>query len=280
MRTKRPYPRIPAKGDNDEEFSFEEYEKLLEILLKAAQDEYRQIAYDLPGQQRTVLRNYQWLSTVILAAQCAMFASVVHHGQGFWLFPWSVYPSPFFYICASAATLCCVSVFILGLDTLRGRGFFPFPYQPTYKDLIILAHKEAHRVEPTGSLLGTMIKNLDDAISLHREAAKPTGPKLRAMSWGLLLSLLFTAFALLPNMEIITNQVEKEVIPMGNRPVPPLPTEAAKPLSYFLRESKGGNAGKHMLAGKDHAAEGLKLSDRKEDRFIAFGEHDDSFTEK
>ena len=54
-----------------------------------------------------------------------------------------------------------------------------------------------------------MVQDLQVAIDHQREKARPTGPKLRKMSWALLLSLLFTFLALLPNIILLAaNQAQ------------------------------------------------------------------------
>ena len=200
-------PQKPASDASDKPFDEEAYRKLLENILKAAQDEYKQVC-SLPGEQRVILRNYQWLATVIIAAQGAMFGHIVT-GQGFWPFPWHVVPTSMFYVWAVLAVVCSLAVFVLGLDTLRGRMETAFPYKRTYKDFMTIAHDEIRTARGVGSLYATMVQDLQIAIDHQREKVRPTGPKLRKMSWALLLSLLFTFLALLPNIILLAaNQAQ------------------------------------------------------------------------
>ena len=195
------------KPASDKAFDEEAYRKLLENVLKAAQEEYKQV-YSLPGEQRVILRNYQWLATVIVAAQGAMFGHIVT-GQGFWPFPWHTVPTFMFYVWAVLAVVCSLAVFVLGLDTLRGRKETAFPYKRTYMDLLTIAHDEVRTARGVGSLYATMVQDLQAAIDHQKEKARPTGPKLRKMSWTLLLSLLFTFLALLPNITLLAaNQAQ------------------------------------------------------------------------
>lgn len=194
-----------AEPVKESEFPVEEYNKMLDLVLKAAQDEYKQITYDTPANQRVILRNYQWLATVILAAQGALLSHVITGQQGFWPLPWQVTPTVMFYVWAVCAVLCCLIVFTLGLDTLRGRGITLFPYQRTYSDLLVIAHNEARKQEVPGCLRATMVRDLENAINNQRKKVKPVGPRLRIMSWGLLLALLFTIFSVIPNITFVAN---------------------------------------------------------------------------
>lgn len=224
----------------ESEFPADEYNKMLDLILKAAQDEYKQITYDTPANQRVILRNYQWLATVILAVQGALFGHVITGREGFWPFPWQVMPTVMFYVWAVFAVLCCLTVFTLGLDTLRGRGITLFPYQRTYSDLLVIAYNEARKQESLGCLRATMVRDLEAAISNQRKKAKPVGPRLRIMSWGLLLALLCTVFAVIPNIIFVANQAQKEVISMSDpKNTPESPLQAAKPPSPTGQGSSG-----------------------------------------
>lgn len=205
MRSNVTSEQPTAEPISEPEFPTDEYNKMLDLILKSAQDEYKQITYDAPANQRLILRNYQWLATVILAAQGALFGHVVNDQQGFWPLPWQVTPTPIFFVWAISAVLCCFIVFILGLDTLRGRGITLFPCQRTYSELLVIAYDEARKKNKPGCLRSTMVRDLEIAINNQREKAKPVGPRLRKMSWGLLFALLFTVLALIPNIMFITN---------------------------------------------------------------------------
>lgn len=216
-------------------FSQEKYEKMLELVLKTAQDEFKQVTYDLPNYQKNILRNYQWLSTVILAAECVLFLHVIDKDKGFWLLPWEVRPTLMFYTWAFLAALAALGVFVLGLDTLRGRGVTWCPTLRKYAELTQIAYEEANdemrEKTPPGTLRTTMINDLEIAIEDHRIKASSVGLKLRKMSWGLLLSLCFTGVALFPNITLDANQAQEEVSEMSEpkTPPPPPPSSVARP---------------------------------------------------
>lgn len=54
------------------------YRDSLAALLKAAQDEYKQITYDRRAMQHSILRNYLWLSTILFSVGCT---GVQPHGD-------------------------------------------------------------------------------------------------------------------------------------------------------------------------------------------------------
>lgn len=194
-----------SREEEENAFSSAEYDKMLDLILKAAQDEYKQVAYDLPNFQKVGLRNYLWLSTVILAAECVLFARVVNPEQGFWLFPWEVTAGGFFYWWATLALLCGVVVFVGGLDTMRGRGFSLCPVGRPYGEFMQMAYEEALGKRDQAEFRVNMINDLELAINDYRTKANSVGLKLRKMSYALLLSLLFTVFALLPNIPLAAN---------------------------------------------------------------------------
>lgn len=191
--------------EEENTYSSAEYDKMLDLILKAAQDEFKQVAYDLPNFQKVALRNYLWLSTVILAAECALFAHVVNPEQGFWMFPWDVTLTGFFYWWASLALLCGVVVFVGGLDTMRGRGYSLCPVGRPYSEFMQMAYEEATGKRDQAEFRVNMINDLEVAINDYRTKASSVGLKLRKMSYALLLSLLFTVFALLPNIPLAAN---------------------------------------------------------------------------
>lgn len=212
-------------------FSHEKYEKMLDLVLKAAQEEFKQVTYDIPREQKMLIRNYQWISTVVLAAESSLFVHVVFKDRGFWPFPWELYPSSMFYLWVVLAVVMALSVFILGVDTLRGRGVTLCPTLRTYSELSQIAYEEAddNMQEKTlpGTLRTTMINDLEIAINNHRKIASSVGKKLRVMSWGLLLSLCFTGCALFPTISLNAIPAQKEVIDMSDNKTPPPPPPAS-----------------------------------------------------
>lgn len=182
-----------------DEFLSEHYDKLLDHMLKMAQDEYKQITFDLPSYQKTALRNYLWISTVVMAAEVTLFSSVLGGSWLFGIFPWRAYPSCCFYLCCIAALGLSSTVFAFGVDVMRGEGkgeIYCLSRRP-YMEFANMAYEEACGKRTKFECKVNMINDLQDTIYAHRELANSMGLKLRKMSRGLLFSLLFTALALL-----------------------------------------------------------------------------------
>ena len=182
-----------------DEFLSEHYDKLLDHMLKMAQDEYKQITFDLPSYQKTVLRNYLWISTVVIAAEGTLFSAVVRGGWFFDILPWPPCLYFLFYLFYLVALACSVFVFVFGVNAMRGEGkgeMYCLSSRP-YMEFANMAYEEACGKRTRFECKVNMINDLQNAIYAHRETADKTGMKLRKMSYGLLFSLLFTVFALL-----------------------------------------------------------------------------------
>lgn len=194
----------PKKPDNL--FKRDDYGKALENILRAAQEDYKQITYERRARQQFILRTYLWLSTLILGVQIPIFSHVKISSVGFKVVPWDIQITPFFYFWAAVAIFASLASFVLGVDTMRGRGETLVPYQP-YKKLLDLAYKSASNTPENSSSdkeawCIEMIKSLTAAINNERLQASKVGKKLRGISYAILISVLFTMLALMPTFKI------------------------------------------------------------------------------
>lgn len=181
------------KDNHKPKFKKADYRALLDIILKAAQDEYKQITYDRHNAQHAILRNYLWLATLLISVEGALFSNIIR-GKNL---PWVMEPG-FFFICFSiAALLSSIAAFFLGIDTMRGRGKTFRQHQVSYENLIQMAYDGAELQKNDENVRLTMIRHLENAISIHSEACKAVGKKLRILSVLLLLSTLFSVLSVL-----------------------------------------------------------------------------------
>lgn len=167
------------------------YRDSLAALLKAAQDEYKQITYDRRAMQHSILRNYLWLSTILFSVGCTGVYQVAGHSGG----PWRLDANALFWLFSAASLLASFACFCLGIDTMRGRGIVFFPYQGTFEELLDMAYREASRELSSGRLALTMTRDLEEAINHHRATATTVGKKLRYIAWGLIFSSAMAALA-------------------------------------------------------------------------------------
>lgn len=180
-----------------EPYHHDTHKDLLKMILSAAQDEYKIMALEWRNRQTLIIRTYLWISVVAIAAQISLFLPVwaENHKK---MLPWELCPTVAFFIFVLLALLCSFYVFVLGVDTLRGRDGIRLPYEHTYSRMCDHSYKEATEVENSLSLYLLLIKNLETAINHQKEQNVIAGLKLRRMSCFLLIALFFTGCALLP----------------------------------------------------------------------------------
>ncbi len=177
----------------------EQYLEKLEVLLKAAQDEYKQITYDRRAVQHGILKNYMWLSTVLFGTQTAILFTVKAGDAAFL----ALVPTFWFLFLIALAIVISCATFIFAVDTLRGRGEVRFPYLATFDYYRQYVHREftgagrPDNGQPIAfhELYGLMINDLQYAIEGNRKTAGEIGIKLRRMAWLMIGSIAATIAA-------------------------------------------------------------------------------------
>ena len=171
----------------------ERHFKNLEIILAAAQDEFKLITYDRRAMQHAILRNYAWLSSILFGAQCMLLGQMP---QG---------EVVFLGVLVVAIIVNCVC-FGYCIDTMRGRGLYAFPYMGlVFKELIDMEEYQMNGEVPSYSdkphdaddMHRTMILRLQSSIDANRQVANVVGKKLRRLSVILMVALPLTAVAAL-----------------------------------------------------------------------------------
>lgn len=177
----------------------ERHLKNLELVIKAAQDEYKQVVYDRRFLQHSILRNYTWLSSIMFGAQCMLLQQVV---QGQPIFIW---------LLISAMILTCIC-FGLCIDTMRGRNICNFPYMDiTFRELMDMEEYQWNgEVPPYGDkphdaddMHRTMIIRLQESIDSNRKIANVTGIKLRCLSLILIIALPLTVLSTMGSLRYL-----------------------------------------------------------------------------
>ncbi len=174
----------------------EHYKKTLEFFLASARDEYKQCTIDWRNRQTGLNKTYLWIAITLIAAELHIFSPVWNNKQSPFLL-WHIEPSFWFYLFAALALLASFVVFMLGIDTLRGRDEIMRQFQENYSDLAIKCYNEVFENAPI-KLYSDMLNMIDTAIYMQRIQIKHIAYKLRAMSYLLILSVVFSFLAVVP----------------------------------------------------------------------------------
>lgn len=174
------------------------YRNALDSIQKAAMDEFNGITYTLKNFQYSTIKTYLWISTVVFAAELAFYADIASSsGSNLTAFIHLNVDiqTNIFKAFSVVSLLLSLGVFVLGVDTMRGRGA---TYRPcsSWEKLADMAfqdcdenYKSSHHIE--------LIHGINVAIAHHLEASSKIGVKLRIMSWGILASVTFAILTLL-----------------------------------------------------------------------------------
>jgi len=176
----------------NKQFDHAVYEKNLVILADHAQKEYKLVTQEVPAYQRSVLKTYLWLSSLLVAAEVATFKALIGKTINVtWL---QKDPSIFFYHISVASIFLGFAVFCFGIDTMRGRKPRVMPYG-SFMDLADKAYKEASGEKSRATTLTTVIKSLNDSIITQKDEIHKVGIKLRFMSFGINFSIVLGVLA-------------------------------------------------------------------------------------
>ncbi|CCO22211.1 hypothetical protein [Maridesulfovibrio hydrothermalis] len=185
------------------DFDKKQYQDGLTFIAQKGYDEYKIVAVDIPARQATYLRTYLWLSSLICAFQLNFYYRVISNSLDFTI---KLPLSGFEYGVACLSFACSGYVFILAVDTLRGRGLNKIPLGDL-KNLSEIAYDMA--TEHDYCLYPTIIQNIDSAIREHIEQIGKIGFRLRKMSIGIITSVLITiafiSILLLTKISLIIN---------------------------------------------------------------------------
>lgn len=176
-----------------EENRQKQYLDSLDTILKAAQEEYRQITFDRPNRQFAILRTYLWLGTVVFTGELTLFSAIVSPENSIFTLSINFYDQ--FYGYCILALVSSLIAFVMGVDALRGRGFLKTPCGIQYSAMAIAAMYEA-RYEQSGAFKTQWIEHLDDVILIHQKEAMRVGVRLRSISYLILFSVFFSLYGL------------------------------------------------------------------------------------
>lgn len=167
------------------DFDHDKYREALILITKTAYDEYKHVCMDIPRYQATLLRTYLWLSSLAVSLEAGVFYKAVS-GEIKWNGT-ACSAEIHFLLLAAAALIAGLAAFVLGVDSLRGRGKTSLPLGD-FTELATNAYEMASEPGST-KLYPTMITALDGEISRQTATTSRKGIKLRAMSRLILLSV-------------------------------------------------------------------------------------------
>lgn len=189
MSSKRQKQQVPTTSETQRMSYNSIYKASLESILRSALDEYNKITYDLKNFQHSTIKTYLWIATVVFAAELAFYADISGPKTLINFIGLHIdISSKFFKLLSSLSLVLSMAVFILGVDTMRGRKL---TMRPTACNWLLLSeiaykdcdenYKDEHRI--------SLIRDLDDAIINHLKESSIRGIKLRLMSLGILISV-------------------------------------------------------------------------------------------
>ena len=162
--------------------------KDLDLLLKTAQDEYRQIAYDTKNIQNATLRTYLWLTAAVMTAEAAFLWRLLFPEAGFPAFG----PRLAAGIFSSAGLAFAFIAFIREVGVLPGFDV-KSPLAGTYAEGIgdIEGWHEADGEGGRASAMfrKTLLGYLETAILELRPKCNERGHRLRRLSGAVRLSI-------------------------------------------------------------------------------------------
>ena len=198
MSKKSKKQRIKDTINNEIQYpeQIERYKKTLELLINSARDEYKQYTIDWRNRHSGLIKTYLWIAVTLIASELHIFSSIWNKKPSSFLL-WHIEPTFLFYFFAILALITSFFVFILGIDTLRGRGGITSQFTKKYSDFAIQHYEEVFENMPI-TLYSDMLVMIDIAIYEQRMQIKQTAYKLRIMSYTLLVSIIFSILATFP----------------------------------------------------------------------------------
>lgn len=168
------------------------YQQQVDLLIHHASEDYRYLTRDLQSFQTGHLRAYLWLSTVLIAFNVSLYLRLLDTNNPIPILTGT--PSVCFYVSAAVALLILLVVFLLGIDTMRGRSKVVPPFG-NYDD-----RRKAFWKEKEGdneATLSQVLVTFQKAIDTQKAECNRRAEKLQRMSYLLLTSAGFTILSVL-----------------------------------------------------------------------------------
>lgn len=218
----------PEQVSEQKKIHYPAHEKELRMLLQYAYSEYKHIEIDRHNIQINLVKNYLWLSTVILGVYFSIgvkFRTEIIAS----FYPISEWQA-LSIIIGAMACLSAIFALIIGIDTLRGRFDNTFPLGKNFKSLQEASCKSALAGEQFSvSLYLSLIDAVSKATRKRARFVDFTGRRLRLLSRLLVFSacsscvlcLLLVVMAFVKennkhsNLKTVNN-IEKSM-PMGEK---------------------------------------------------------------
>ena len=165
------------------------YSTALDSVLRAALDDYNQITYTTKRFQHSTIKTYLWISTGVVAAELAFYADITSTKQLIAFIDLTVdMQGKVFKFFSCLSLILSLVVFLLGVDTMRGRGKDVGPTAFPWTKIGDIAFDDCDEFY-TDSCRITLIRDIQEAITHQIAEANSIGIKLRYMSRGVLASV-------------------------------------------------------------------------------------------
>ncbi|MEG6504174.1 hypothetical protein [Nitratidesulfovibrio sp. 1201_IL3209] len=161
----------------------------LESIVRSAMDDYNHTTYTLKSFQHSTIKTYLWISTVVFAAELAFYADVSGSNTLISFIGMEInIQSKIFKALSSLSLMLSMAVFILGVDTMRGRNSTSSPTSHGWLALSNMAYADCDE-DYRDNYRIALIQDISNAITSHLKESNSRGKKLRCMSWGILASV-------------------------------------------------------------------------------------------
>lgn len=185
-------------------FNTDDYTKQIDGLLKFSFDEYKKFSTDIPKLQMGLVKTYLWIASALIAIQGSMIHELIGINNirvQFFLghIQWTT-------LFSFLSIIVSFSVFCIGIDTMRGKkwGIGALGDLIKTSDYIYNScNSEKSHDYPDGRIY--ILRGFNDAINHYNIQNSQRVKKLRAMSYGLLISaFLFAIFVILSFINPLT----------------------------------------------------------------------------
>lgn len=146
----------------------------LDILLKIAQDDYKQVTYDAKSIQVGFMRTYLWLSVAVVTAEVSLLLRFPEKIALFTLCDGLAFT------CLAVALVLAFAALLLGIDLMRGREGTRNPIRGSYERN--LDYVEMDKAATAIMVRKKMICDLADAIAANGKTEHRIGETLRILS--------------------------------------------------------------------------------------------------
>ena len=196
--TEQPTEAKEEKTGITEKIAFgKEFASTLDTMINVWIAEFHATAHMTKRFQYSTIKTYMWVASVVFAAQISLYIDLATSKNLIHALSITVDVQNCLYRFLSCGSLMfSLAVFLLGVDTMRGRHKTAKPIESDVDRVMDLAYDDCSKPYYEYARI-TMLKEIDKALLHHRVMASERGIKMRIMSWGILVSVVMSLLTLL-----------------------------------------------------------------------------------